>query len=156
MTSVVSQWSNVVDWAGVVISGLALLFTILVTVAGTSWSVSTILEKRDAALVDMLNKHELSDLARFAEVRAQNTEMSEKLTSYIGETGHALREQLHKIELSQQRSVAENLTLFIRRESFYPIIKSLELRFDKVDSRFDRLDEKFDRRSVELDRRGAE
>ena len=127
------------SWISIGISGGGLLFAVLCTIVGTTWSVRTLLEKRDTALVEMINKHEISDITRFGEVHAQIFEISSKFSNNLGEIGHALREQLHKLEMLQQKTVSDNLMLFVRKESFFSIIKSMDTRFDKIDTKLDNL-----------------
>lgn len=120
-------------WENIAISALTVALTVLTTVAGTSWRMRGALDKRDAALLKMMSDHELADARRFSEVHARVADSAHMLVTSFGDTGRALREQVHLVELANEREKTNNLREFIRRDSFFAVVKSIDARFDRID-----------------------
>lgn len=117
------------------IAPVALVFSALATIVGTTWRVRAMLDTRDAAIVKMMTDHELADARRFGEVNNQILETSRAFQGYLGETGRALREHMHSIQLGMEQTKASNLDLFVRRDSYFHIMNGLNARFDKMDEK---------------------
>lgn len=125
-----------IDWS-LFLTVIGMVFTILTTVIATTWSVHSMMNKRDAVLVRMITDHENADSVRFGAINTQLEKLGGTFTNYLGETGRALREHMHKIELSVAHSRTENLETFVRRDSYLHIMKGLDVRFDKLEAKID-------------------
>lgn len=123
------------DWVQIASFGL----TAMLTVGGTTWSIRAMLDNRDAALMKMMTDHEAADNKRFAECHKSIADSAATITNYLGETGRAIREHMHQIELGVQMNKTENLETFVRRDSYYQVMKGLDARFDKIEVKIDGL-----------------
>lgn len=103
---------------------------------GTTWRVGVAVGKHDgiitqqiselrSTVVDMMNKHEQLDLERFAKVDSKLDENADTIRREFGETGHALREELHTMKLAASETNTKNLDTFLRRASFYEVMKEM-------------------------------
>lgn len=121
-------------WENVAIAAAGFALTVLTTVVGTTWRLRGAMDKRDAAFIEMLSNHEANDVRRFNEVNGKIADSTHMLATSFGDTGRAIREHMHMMELAAEREKTANLDKFIRRESFFEVIKGINSRFDRIDA----------------------
>ncbi len=126
------------------IAALGLLFSVFCTAVATTWQVSKMMDRRDMLLTKMMTDHEAADTLRFANVFEAIRASASVLAQQFGDTGRALREALHKIELDMQKTRTSNLEDFVRRDSFFNVVNGQNGRFEKIDEKFDKADNKID------------
>lgn len=109
---------------------VGLMLTAFGTVIGTTWRVRRELDTRDRIMVKMMTDHELADAARFSMVNERIAQTSTSLTAQFGDTGRALREHMHGIEMNLEKTNTANLQSFVRRDSFFHFVEELNRKFD--------------------------
>ena len=73
--------------------------TVIANTVTTTWRLARMLDRRDAVLLKIMADHELADVQRFADVRANIYESGNDIRREFGETGHAIREKIRDVEL---------------------------------------------------------
>lgn len=95
-------------------------------IAGGTWALSQL----KASVIAALTEHQKEVDAEFAAARRE-----------FGETGAAIRQKIHEIELHAEQT-------FVRRDGFYKVrddlADSIKTLGDKIDKRLDRMEEKID------------
>lgn len=104
---------------------IGIIITILITVAGTSWKVSRIISTHEAKLLKVINEHQISDNSEFSKVRVEIGLTANDIRNEFGETGFALRQGIHNLELSLSETKASNFETFARRESMIAVNKEI-------------------------------
>lgn len=106
-------------------------FTVIGTAITTTWRVGRTLDARDGALVKLMADHELSDVQRFAAVRTEISENCETIRHDFGETGIALRQKMHEMEMWGRDNHLQKRTFEIVTSEIKDSLKSIT---DKVDA----------------------
>lgn len=107
------------------------LFTVFGTAVTTTWRVSRMLENRDRVFIKMMSDHELADVNRFAAVGTEIIETSDTLRREFGETGIALRQKMHEMEMWGRDN---NL----QKSSFYKAISTVDTSIKDLSEKIDR------------------
>lgn len=111
--------------------------TIIITVIGTTWTVSRILSRHEIKLTNMLTEHQLSDNAEFARIRHELNLKGDDIRREFGETGLSLRQGVHDLEMAISENKTYNIEVFARRESMIAVSKeiadNLKALVEKVD-----------------------
>lgn len=115
----------------------ALLFTIVVTLVGAAWAVARHLSGALDRVLTRLNDHERFDVERFTETNEAISRLGNIVRDEFGETIRALKEYVHQLELLAARAEAKNLDTFIRRESFFEVIKGVNANIEKLSARLE-------------------
>lgn len=114
-----------------VLAAATFVFTVFGTAITTTWRVSRMLAVRDAHFLKMMAAHELADVNRFADVRQKIHEGSETLRHEFGETGNALRQKMHDMEMWGRDN---NL----QKNSFYKAIETVTASISTLSEKMDR------------------
>lgn len=83
----------------VIVAATTFAFTVLGTAMTTTWRIGRMLDVRDKNFLHLMNEHEIADVNRFADVRQRMIEGNETLRHEFGETGNALRQHMHEMEM---------------------------------------------------------
>lgn len=113
------------------LAGATFFFTVFGTAVTTTWRVSRMLAIRDAHFLKIMAAHELADVSRFADVRQKIDERSETLRHEFGETGNALRQKMHEMEMWGRDN---NL----QKNSFYKAIETVTTSINGLSDKIDR------------------
>ncbi len=112
-----------------VVTIAAALVTILMTVAATSYRVGSkltrVLFDHEAKITKTINDHQLSDNNEFSKVRLEIDLQGDAIRREFGDTGGALRQGLHTLEVALVRNEKTNLETFARRESMIAVNKEI-------------------------------
>lgn len=142
------QYMPLVTW------GASFVVALAGGIIGTTWRVAAAVGKHDQAIskqianlgtvvTGLMNAHEQLDLQRFAAVNANIDQTSDTLRHEFGETGLALREQLHLMEVAGLKQDATNIEKFLQRNSFYKMT-------DEMSANIKGLVKKVDDMAIEL------
>lgn len=101
------------------------LITASGTIAVTTWKVSRFLSAFETNITKLINDHQLSDNIEFNKIRKEIDESGDTLRHEFGETATSLRTHLHNIQLDISDNKVENLETFIKRTSFYEVVKEM-------------------------------
>ena len=73
--------------------------TAVATTARVTWKVGSMLDERDNQIAKLISEHELQDVERFAKAQDNLRELGETVRHEFGETGLALRQKMHDMEM---------------------------------------------------------
>lgn len=107
--------------------------TAAVTSAVCAWTLSRQFATRDANIVKLITDHEKKDAEQFSAVDHAIGGAVTELVQQFGDTGKALREHMHLIQLDFQKAEVKNLETFIRRDSFYQSVNGMNSRLDRME-----------------------
>ena len=116
------------------------LFTVFGTAITTTWRVSRMIEERDSKLIAMMSNHELSDTERFAAVRQEVASRSDELRHEFGETGAAIREKMHEMEMWGRDNNLQKGSFKIVTDEIKESIKTISTKLDNQTDRNTRVD----------------
>lgn len=92
----------------------------------------------EAKIVKIMSEHQMSDTLEFSRIRAEMDQQGDSIRYEFGETGRALRQGIHNLEVSLAQNQTHNLETFARRQSMYDVNKemstSLKELVEKVDN----------------------
>lgn len=104
---------------------VGIIITVMITVGGTSWKVSRIIATHETVITKIMSDHQLSDTEEFAKVRVEIDQQGDIIRREFGETGLALRQGIHNLEISLLENKASNLETFARRQSMIDVNKEM-------------------------------
>ncbi len=107
------------------------LLTIFGTAILTTWRVGRALDARDSVSISLINAHEQKDAERFASVHGD----IETVRHDFGETGAALRQRMHEMEMWGRDNNLSKRTFEIVTGEIKESIKTVSEKVDNVISR---------------------
>ena len=109
--------------------------TAIATTARVTWKVGAMLDERDNKIAQLISQHELKDVERFAAAQDNLRAMGETVRHEFGETGAALRQRMHEMEMwGRDNNVGKNTFQIVMGEVKTSIFE-LNRKIDSMISR---------------------